>query len=106
MRNESLVIGYGNTLRGDDGVGQKVAEVIASLGLSGIRALSCHQLTPELADPISEVRMVVFVDATVDNIALAKHFIADRKVRRIVGIDLTRVDADFCPRLQSASRRP
>jgi hydrogenase maturation protease len=61
-----LVIGYGNTLRGDDGVGPRVAEAIEELNLPGVSTLSCGLLTPELADPISRARCVVFVDAAVD----------------------------------------
>lgn len=64
--SEILVIGYGNTLRGDDGVGPRVAEAVGSLGLSGVRTLICPLLTPELADPISSARKVIFVDASVD----------------------------------------
>jgi len=61
-----LVIGYGNTLRGDDGVGPRVAEAVGSLGLPGVRTLICPLLTPELADPISRAETVIFVDAAVD----------------------------------------
>lgn len=61
-----LVIGYGNTLRSDDGVGAKVAAAVAELGLPGVVALVRHQLAPELAEPISEAHAVVFVDAAVD----------------------------------------
>lgn len=61
-----LVIGYGNTLRGDDGVGPRVAEAVAALNLPGVRTLACPMLTPELADPISQARVAVFVDAAVD----------------------------------------
>jgi len=61
-----LVIGYGNTLRSDDGVGPKVAEAIAGLHLPGVDTLSCDLLTPELADPVSRAVRVVFVDAAVD----------------------------------------
>jgi hydrogenase maturation protease len=61
-----LVIGYGNTLRGDDGVGPRVAEAVGRLGLPGVRVLVCPLLTPELADPISRVEKVIFVDAAVD----------------------------------------
>ena len=61
-----LVIGYGNTLRGDDGVGPRVAEAVAALNLPGVQTLTSHQLTPELAEPISKARGVVFVDAAVD----------------------------------------
>jgi hydrogenase maturation protease len=61
-----LVIGYGNTLRSDDGVGAKVAAAIEELALPGVTTLARHQLTPELAEAISEARVVVFVDAAVD----------------------------------------
>lgn len=61
-----LVIGYGNTLRGDDGVGPRVAEAIGKLNLSGVRTIVCQQLSPECADPVSRARTVVFVDAAVD----------------------------------------
>lgn len=61
-----LIIGYGNTLRGDDGVGPKVAERIATLSLPGVQTLSCGLLTPELADPIAQAQVVVFVDAALD----------------------------------------
>ena len=61
-----LVIGYGNTLRSDDGVGPRVAEAIAELQLPGVRALSCGLLTPELAEPVSQAKLVIFVDAAVD----------------------------------------
>ena len=61
-----LVIGYGNTLRRDDGVGPKVAEAVAALALPGVRALACPLLTPELAEAVSQARVVIFVDAAVD----------------------------------------
>lgn len=74
MKNDShqvasadfLVIGYGNTLRSDDGVGAKVAVAVEELALTGVTVLACHQLTPELAEPISAARAVVFVDASAD----------------------------------------
>jgi hydrogenase maturation protease len=61
-----LVIGYGNTLRRDDGVGPRVADAVAALALPGVHALACPLLTPELADPVSQARVVIFVDAAVD----------------------------------------
>ena len=48
-----LVLGYGNTLRRDDGVGPKAADAIAALNLPGVRVLTCQQLAPELAEPIA-----------------------------------------------------
>lgn len=61
-----LVIGYGNPLRCDDGVGPKVAEAIAELHLPNVGTLSCHQLSPEHAELVSQAHRVVFVDAAVD----------------------------------------
>lgn len=65
-RDHILIIGYGNTLRGDDGVGPKVAEAVEALQLPGVRTLICQQLSPEHADPISQAQLVIFVDAAVD----------------------------------------
>ncbi len=61
-----LVIGYGNSLRSDDGVGLKVAAAVEAAGLPGVGAIGCHQLTPELAEPVAQARAVVFVDAAVN----------------------------------------
>jgi hydrogenase maturation protease len=58
-----LVIGYGNTLRSDDGVGQLVAEQVANWNLRNLRVISTHQLTPDLAADIAETELVIFVDA-------------------------------------------
>lgn len=64
--NNFLVIGYGNTLRGDDGVGPRVAAAVGALGLAGVRTLVCQQLSPEHAAPIALAETVIFVDAAVD----------------------------------------
>ena len=61
-----LVIGYGNELRSDDGVGPKIAAAVEELNLKSVRTVSCQQLTPELAELISKVDRVVFVDAARD----------------------------------------
>ena len=66
MREGLLVIGYGSTLRRDDGVGPKVAEAVAALALPGVRAVACPLLTPELAEAVSRAGVVIFVDAAVD----------------------------------------
>jgi hydrogenase maturation protease len=50
-----LVIGIGNPLRGDDGVGALLAEQ------AGGRTV--HQLTPELAADLAPLRRVLFIDA-------------------------------------------
>ena len=63
----AIVIGYGNTLRTDDGLGPAVAE-----GLEGewpeedVSVVSCQLLTPDLAEPVSRAELVVFIDAAAD----------------------------------------
>jgi hydrogenase maturation protease len=60
----TLIIGYGNTLRNDDGVGVKTAEAIEAKNWPDTRVITSHQLTPELAEDIAGVEQVIFVDAT------------------------------------------
>jgi len=62
-----LVIGYGNALRTDDGVGPAVAERLADdPRLSGVDVRAAHQLTPELAFDASGASLLVLVDAATD----------------------------------------
>jgi hydrogenase maturation protease len=62
-----LVVGYGNALRSDDGVGPRVAETLAGdPRLTRAVVLARHQLTPELAEDMSAAGLVVLVDATTD----------------------------------------
>jgi hydrogenase maturation protease len=62
---DTLVIGYGNTLREDDGVGPRLAERVATWNRPGVRALAVLQLLPELAEMLATARQVIFVDASV-----------------------------------------
>jgi len=60
-----LVIGYGNTLRGDDAVGPILAERLREeLRAEGILVLTCHQLTPELASDVAACECVIFIEAS------------------------------------------
>ena len=59
-----LVIGYGNPLRSDDGVGPAVAARLAGdPWLAGAEVRAEHQLTPELALDASRTSLLVLVDA-------------------------------------------
>jgi hydrogenase maturation protease len=66
-----LVVGYGNPLRGDDGVGQEVAEALLlekgrDPELAGVSVECAHQLVPEMALDLSAAAFAVFVDAASD----------------------------------------
>jgi hydrogenase maturation protease len=58
-----LLIGYGNELRSDDGIGQRVSNLIASWKLANLYTLCVHQLTPELAEILVNFDVAIFVDA-------------------------------------------
>ncbi len=65
MKCRGLVIGYGNPLRGDDGLGWEVAgRLAASQADESVAIMAVHQLTPELAEPVSRADTVIFVDAS------------------------------------------
>ena len=60
----TLIIGYGNILRGDDALGWRAAEQIAaSQASSNVEVQLHHQLAPELAQSLSEVDLAIFIDA-------------------------------------------
>lgn len=65
-----LVIGCGNTLRGDDGLGPYIAEglqdVVGSDGVD-VRIMALPQLDVILACDMSEADIVIFVDARADD---------------------------------------
>ena len=64
----ALIIGYGNPLREDDGVGPRAAELVAAALPGGeVEVLTATQLTPELAALITERPLVVFLDAEVSD---------------------------------------
>ncbi|WP_420645032.1 hydrogenase maturation protease [Candidatus Leptofilum sp.] len=62
---KTVVIGIGNPLRGDDGVGWAVIEALREEAVDNITAVSIHQLLPELIDQFREEAQVIFVDASI-----------------------------------------
>jgi len=60
----ALIIGIGNPLRGDDGLGWHVIERLRGRAAEeSADLLACHQLTPELAAPLAQSKRVIFIDA-------------------------------------------
>ena len=61
---KTLILGYGNTLRKDDGLGIYAAQVLASLTLpDGVEILTYQQLSPELSSMLAKVDHAIFIDA-------------------------------------------
>jgi hydrogenase maturation protease len=66
----TLVIGYGSPIRGDDAIGPLAADALAAGPLPpGLRVLSRHVLTAELAEDLAAAERVIFVDAAVQGSA-------------------------------------
>ena len=60
----TLIVGYGNPLRSDDAFGWHASRLLAqSLVGQEVVVITCHQLTPELAEPLSQCSHAVFIDA-------------------------------------------
>ncbi len=61
----TLIIGYGNMLRGDDAIGCRAAYQLEQLFRDdpGVKVIASQQLTPEMADDVAESDFVVFLDA-------------------------------------------
>ena len=60
-----LIIGYGSPLHSDDRLGWVVAERLEMmLDAESASVITCSQLTPDLAEPISRAAGVLFIDAS------------------------------------------
>lgn len=65
----TLIIGYGNPLRGDDGLGWHATQQLAErIRRDDVEILTCHQLTPELAESVSRVDLAIFIDAACEGV--------------------------------------
>jgi hydrogenase maturation protease len=62
---KTLIIGYGNQSRRDDGIGWFVIEQLAALKLPGVELETGQQLEIEASETISRFDTVIFVDAAI-----------------------------------------
>ena len=59
-----LIIGYGNPMKSDDGLGWHVAQALSEQNTSpDIKVICTQQLTPENSEEASRAELVVFIDA-------------------------------------------
>ena len=67
-RVRCLILACGNTLRGDDGVGPLLCAWAEERFAEepGVRAISCQQWTPDLAEDVAGAENVLFVDCALD----------------------------------------
>lgn len=58
-----LFIGYGNSMRSDDGVGCYIADKLNELVPDLVDVIKADQLTIEMSDDIKDYELVIFADA-------------------------------------------
>jgi hydrogenase maturation protease len=101
-RGSILVIGYGdsqnrhNTL--GSAAGSRIAEVVASWKLPYVRSLTVNQLAPELAEPISDADLAIFIDAYHPKINPK----ATSKTKRKPPLQVQRILATECQTIDTA----
>lgn len=66
---QSLIIGCGNSLRGDDAAGlvvvKRLEKILIAESNNLVTVLQCQQLLPELAELMSKADQVIIVDAAI-----------------------------------------
>ena len=67
-KNSTLIIGIGNPLRSDDGLGWIVAHQLMQEGEMDCDICAAHQLTPELAQQVAFAEKVIIIDASREGI--------------------------------------
>jgi hydrogenase maturation protease len=64
MDSQLAIVGIGNVLRGDDGLGCFIAETIEPLNIKNVKTFIVHQLQVELLEELQKFGAVIFVDAS------------------------------------------
>jgi hydrogenase maturation protease len=66
--SQIVIIGYGNPLRSDDAVGWHATMALKALiPDTAVSILTTQQLSPELAETVSQAKNVIFIDARADS---------------------------------------
>lgn len=60
----TIIVGFGNDLRGEDGFGIDVIKRLQNYNLPNTKLISTFQLTPELSLELKEATRLIFIDAT------------------------------------------
>ncbi len=66
IKNNILIVGVGNTLMGDDGIGAYVAASLDTLPLPGVQTVTVQQMTSDLLDDMLKADHTIIVDAAVE----------------------------------------
>jgi hydrogenase maturation protease len=61
-----VIIGYGNSLRGEDAFGLDVIKELQRLSLKDTKLISGHQLIPEIVLELLDANEIIFIDTCYD----------------------------------------
>jgi hydrogenase maturation protease len=86
-----MVVGIGNTLRSDDGVGPFVIDLLRAARPGWLELRTTHTLLPEFAVELPGYEAVVFVDADVQAHEVTFQPVAMEASDRLHGVAPTRV---------------
>ncbi len=76
-----LVVGYGNSLRHDDGVGIYVADLISREHLPGVVVETAHQLDPVLIEKCAAYDCVILIDCAFGGPDVLIHDLSEEECR-------------------------
>ncbi len=62
--NTILIVGVGNTLRGDDGIGAYICSCMELLKIPGVQTLQVQQLDTALLDELMQANHIIIADAS------------------------------------------
>lgn len=68
--NNILLVGVGNTLRGDDGIGAYICSCMDALKIPGVQTLVTQQLDTTLLDEMMEAGHIIIADASFEGKAV------------------------------------
>ncbi len=61
-----LLVGVGNTLKGDDGIGAYICSCISNMHLTAVTVLTVHQPDTGLTDDMQNCDIIILADASVE----------------------------------------
>ena len=66
QHSKFLIVGVGNTLRGDDGIGAYVCSEIDKKELQDVKTVVVHQLHLEMLEEFARFEIIIIADATLE----------------------------------------
>lgn len=75
INKRTCIVGIGNPLRSDDGVGAYICQLLEEKNLPGVSIISTQQLDIGIAEELSKFDNVIFVDASLEEEAISEDII-------------------------------